>query len=62
MNTSVTLHPGDDLGAQNNLYQLLHLNKKLDYKKIAEITAKWHPDAGLIYFHLLLQRLHEKEQ
>ncbi|CAM2948602.1 DNA-3-methyladenine glycosylase [Legionella steigerwaltii] len=56
----VDTFPGDDLGAQNNLYHFLHLDKKPDYKKIAEITAKWHPYAGLVYFHLLLKRLHEK--
>ncbi|HHF0526563.1 TPA: DNA-3-methyladenine glycosylase family protein [Legionella anisa] len=50
----VDTFPGDDIGAQNNLYQLLHLEKKPDYKKIMEITAKWHPYAGLVYFHLLL--------
>lgn len=52
--------PGDDIGAQNNLYHFLHLDKKPDYKKIAEITAKWSPYAGLVYFHLLLRRLYEK--
>lgn len=56
----IDIFPGDDLGAQNNLYQLLHLDKRPDYKKIAEITAQWHPYAGLVYFHLLLQKLHEK--
>ncbi|VEB35705.1 DNA-3-methyladenine glycosylase family protein [Legionella cherrii] len=57
----IDIFPGDDLGAQNNLYQFLHLDQKPDYKKIAEITAKWHPYAGLIYFHLLLKRMHEKQ-
>ncbi|MCW8417807.1 DNA-3-methyladenine glycosylase [Fluoribacter dumoffii] len=57
----IDIFPGDDIGAQNNLYQLLHLERKPDYKKIAEITAKWHPYAGFVYFHLLLQRLHEKQ-
>lgn len=57
----VDTFPGDDIGAQNNLSQLLHLDSKPDYKKIAEITAKWQPYAGLVYFHLLLQKLHEKE-
>ncbi|RUR22699.1 DNA-3-methyladenine glycosylase family protein [Legionella qingyii] len=56
----IDIFPGDDIGAQNNLYQLLHLDKKPDYKKIGEITAKWHPYAGLVYFHLLLKKLHEK--
>ncbi len=47
-------------GAQNNLYKLLHLESKPDYKKTSEITAQWHPYAGLVYFHLLLQKLNEK--
>ncbi|STY28555.1 DNA-3-methyladenine glycosylase [Legionella wadsworthii] len=55
----IDVFPGDDVGAQNNLYKLLHLDKKPDYHQIAEITAKWHPYAGLIYFHLLLKRLYE---
>lgn len=52
--------PGDDVGAQKNLQQLLHLNNKLDYKKISKITQKWYPYAGLIYFHLLLYKLKQK--
>ncbi|WP_454780446.1 DNA-3-methyladenine glycosylase family protein [Legionella sp. WA2022007384] len=56
----IDIFPGDDVGAQNNLYQLLHLDKKPDYKKIAEITAKLYPYAGLVYFHLLLKKLYEK--
>lgn len=55
----IDVFPGDDVGAQNNLYKLLHLDKKPDYHQIEEITAKWHPYAGLIYFHLLLKRLYE---
>lgn len=56
----IDIFPGDDIGAQNNLYRLLHLDSKPDYKKISEITAQWHPYAGLVYFHLLLQKLNEK--
>jgi DNA-3-methyladenine glycosylase II len=52
--------PGDDVGAQKNLQELLHINKKLDYKNISEITKKWYPYAGLIYFHLLLYKLQQK--
>lgn len=51
--------PGDDIGAQNNLQKLLHLEDKLDYKKIATLTKKWFPYAGLVYLHLLLAKLHE---
>lgn len=56
----IEIFPGDDIGAQKNLQQLLQLNDKLDYHKISTLTAKWHPYAGLIYFHLLLQKLNEK--
>lgn len=52
--------PGDDVGAQKNLQELLHINKKLDYKNISEITKKWYPYAGFIYFHLLLYKLKQK--
>jgi DNA-3-methyladenine glycosylase II len=54
------IFPRDDIGAQNNLQKLLLLEDKLDYKKTSEITARWYTYAGLIYFHLLLQKLDEK--
>ncbi|KTD16224.1 DNA-3-methyladenine glycosylase family protein [Legionella jordanis] len=54
--------PRDDVGAQNNLHRLLKLEEKPDANDTAAITASWHPYAGLIYFHLLLQRLFEKSQ
>ena len=56
----IEMFPGDDVGARNNLQSLLHLKTKLDYQKIAEITKKWYPYAGFIYFHLLLQKLNNK--
>ncbi len=56
----LAIFPGDDVGAQKNLQQLLHLDSKPDYQKISKITAKWYPYAGLIYFHLLLHKLQEK--
>ncbi|ARB92124.1 DNA-3-methyladenine glycosylase family protein [Legionella longbeachae] len=56
----IEVFPGDDIGAQNNLQKLLHLEDKLDYKKTSKITALWHPYAGLVYFHLLLKKLDEK--
>jgi DNA-3-methyladenine glycosylase II len=52
--------PGDDVGAQNNLQRLFHLNKKPNYEEIKNLTAQWHPYEGLVYFHLLLQNLHMK--
>jgi DNA-3-methyladenine glycosylase II len=49
--------PGDDIGAQNNLKQLFHLDKKPDYAEVKKLTSRWHPYEGLVYFHLLLNKL-----
>jgi DNA-3-methyladenine glycosylase II len=53
------IFPGDDVGARNNLARWLKLRKPLDYGGVARTLAKWKPYAGLIYFHLLLDRLSE---
>lgn len=53
--------PGDDIGGQNNIQLLLNLQDRPDYTELGRIAAKWHPFAGLIYFHLLLNKLHKKE-
>lgn len=52
--------PRDDVGAQKNLQQLLELEKRPSYKEIKQLTVKWQPYAGLVYFHLLLEKLHKK--
>ena len=54
------IFPGDDVGAQNNLQRLFHLNKKPKYEEIKELAYQWHPYEGLAYFHLLLESLHTK--
>jgi DNA-3-methyladenine glycosylase II len=51
--------PGDDVGARNNLQRWLRLKKPLDYEGARHALIKWRPYAGLIYFHLLLDRLDE---
>lgn len=51
--------PGDDVGAWNNLRRWLHLRKPQDYDSVRRIVSRWQPYAGLIYFHLLLDRLDE---
>ena len=51
--------PGDDVGVQKSVQLLLKLRKKSDYHKIKKIEKKWHPYAGLIYFHFLLKKLSE---
>ena len=52
--------PGDDIGAQNNLQRLFHLVDRPNYEQIRELTCRWHPYEGLVYFHLLLEKLRTK--
>lgn len=49
--------PGDDVGARNNLRRWLDMPDPLDYEGVHRALATWRPYAGLIYFHLLLDRL-----
>lgn len=51
------IFPGDDVGAQNNLRRALGLNEALDYQGVQRVVATWQPYAGLVYFHLLLERI-----
>lgn len=51
--------PGDDVGARKNLQRWLRLKKPLDYESVRHTLNRWEPYAGLIYFHLLLDRLAE---
>jgi DNA-3-methyladenine glycosylase II len=52
--------PGDDVGARNNLRRWLGLGESLDYARTKALVSRWHPYAGLVYFHLLLKRLEER--
>jgi len=56
----VDIFPDDDVGAKNNLQRLFHTDKKPGYEDIREMTSRWHPFEGLVYFHLLLDKLHAK--
>ena len=49
--------PGDDVGAHNKLSRLLELDTPLDYESVRRLVARWHPYAGVVYFHLLLDSL-----
>ena len=49
--------PGDDIGAQNNLQRLFRLADKPTYDHIRQLTSPWHPYEGVVYFHLLLDKL-----
>jgi DNA-3-methyladenine glycosylase II len=49
--------PGDDVGARKNLRRWLGLPDPLDYASVREAVASWQPYAGLVYLHLLRDRL-----
>jgi DNA-3-methyladenine glycosylase II len=51
--------PGDDVGARNHLQRWLHLAGPLDYEGVRRTLARWQRFGGLVYFHLLLDRLEE---
>ena len=53
------IFPGDDVGARKNLQRWLHLADPLDYAAVGRTLINWRPYGGLIYFHLLLDRLAE---
>ncbi len=55
----VRVFPGDDVGARNNLARWLRLKRTLDYEGVGRVLARWSGYAGLVYFHLLLDRLVE---
>jgi DNA-3-methyladenine glycosylase II len=49
--------PGDDVGAHNKLRRLFAIETPLDYEAVGRLVARWHPYAGVVYFHLLLDSL-----
>ncbi len=51
------LFPADDVGARNNLARWMRLKEPPDYAHVRRILARWAPYGGLIYFHLLLDKL-----
>lgn len=55
----IHVFPGDDVGARNNLRRWLNLPEPLDYAGVAQVLVGWKDFGGLIYFHLLLDRLAE---
>ena len=57
----IEILPGDDVAIHKSIENLLKLRKKPDFDKIKKIEKEWHPYAGLIYFHFLLEKLSMKE-
>ena len=57
----LNVFPGDGIGARNGLQRWLALKESLDYEGIKKILRRYQPYAGLVYLHLLLKYLDEKE-
>lgn len=53
------IFPGDDVGAHNKLRRCFDIETQLDYDSVKQLVARWHPYAGMVYFHLLLESLSE---
>ena len=51
------IFPGDDVGAHHKLRRLFGIDPPLDYAGVQRLVAAWHPYAGVVYFHLLLDSL-----
>jgi DNA-3-methyladenine glycosylase II len=49
--------PGDDIGVQNSLRHHFDLGAGGGYADVARLAQRWWPYAGLVYLHLLLDRL-----
>lgn len=56
----IHLFPQDDIGAQRNFKQFLHLHGEMNHQKMQKIINMWYPYSGLIYFYLLLKNLDAK--
>lgn len=53
----LAVFPADDVGARNNLQRFLGLDPDMDYEAVRRAVSPWAPSAGLVYFHLLLDRV-----
>jgi len=52
--------PRTDSGAKRSLQTYLNLDSNFDYRQMMRLVDKWQPFAGLVYFHLLLNKLKDK--
>ena len=55
------IFPGDDVGAHNKLRRFCGIDTALDYDSVKRLVSPWHPYAGVVYFHLLLDSLSETD-
>jgi len=54
---NLAVYPADDVGARNKLESFFSLATAPGREQILALMEPWHPYAGMIYFHLLLDGL-----
>ena len=57
---ALSVFPGKDVGARRNISRFIRSGHPVSDEEISRLMKKWHPFAGMIYFHLLLSSLAER--
>ena len=55
----INIFPGDDVGGRNKLFEWLGVDGEPTYDGVRRMLERWHPYAGLIYLHLIVNGLAE---
>jgi DNA-3-methyladenine glycosylase II len=50
----IDIFPGDDVGGRNKLFEWFGTDGEPTYARVGEMLKRWHPYAGLIYLHLVV--------
>jgi DNA-3-methyladenine glycosylase II len=50
----IDIFPGDDVGGRNKLFEWFGANTDPTYDGVRAMLQRWHPYAGLIYLHLIV--------
>src|SRR5208282_1130021 len=53
----INIFPGDDVGGRNKLFEWLEVEGEPSYDGVRRALQRWHPYAGLIYLHLIVNGL-----
>ena len=53
----INIFPGDDVGGRNALFNWLGATDEPNYDSVRRLLSRWHPYAGLVYLHLLVDHL-----
>ena len=53
----IHVFPADDVGGRRSLRRWLKMEQRLNYDETKSVLSAWEPYGGLLYFHLLLDRL-----